>query len=193
MRLSLALFIITVLFIVLLIGTSLEGKNNDNRGSINQEYNNGNGLRIVSSEQKPHVFFYYIPGCPSCETVKPYLFLMKDEVREVEFEFCNVLNHSSSSSTVPSNCSKESLILLEENSISVIPVVILVNGNEKTILTGWKEVGTLGKELKKLGIDTPNVVYNQQNYNIDDCLSCHEDRNLQPPSTYSCTYCCHSS
>lgn len=182
MRLGIALSIIAFVFIILLIGTSLEGKNNDDGNNISQGFEN----------EKPQVFFYYIPGCPSCETVKPYMFLMKEEVSEVEFEFCNVL-YSSSSNSSTSICSKESLKLFEENNISVIPVVVLINGDEKTILTGWKEVGALGKELKKLGINTPELVYNQQNYSVDDCVSCHEERNLQPPSTYSCTYCCHST
>lgn len=133
------------------------------------------------NRQTPKVFFYYIPKCPSCEKIKPYMNLMREEVEDVDFDFCDVSKFS--------ECSNESQEIVDENELLGTPTVFLIYNNTITSFVGWREVSKLGYRLNELGIDTPDVIFNES-HDLQ-CIVCHEQRNLPPPSTYTCTYCCH--
>ena len=137
-----------------------------------------------SSSDNPKVFFYYIPKCPSCEKIKPYMNLMREEVEDVDFDFCDVSKFS--------ECSNESLKVVEKNDLLGTPTVFLIYDNTTTSFVGWKEVSKLGYRLNELGIDTPDVIFRNETHDLQECIVCHEQRNLPPPSTYTCTYCCHN-
>ncbi|MFP3909681.1 MAG: thioredoxin family protein [Archaeoglobaceae archaeon] len=133
----------------------------------------------------PEVYFYYLPKCPSCEKIKPYMEKMRQEVVDAQFEFCDVSNYTS--------CSNKSLNVANNSDLKGMPTVILVHGRNTTIMLGWKEVGNLSQSLRDLGIESPNVTYRYRTYEIEDCVNCHNQRDLPPPSTYNCTYCCHNN
>jgi thiol-disulfide isomerase/thioredoxin len=142
-----------------------------------------NSTHTPGQNQNLKVFFYFLPGCPSCEKIKPYMNLMREEVKEVEFDFCDV-------SDFPA-CSKESIEAID-NNLKGAPTVLLINGENITVLLGWEEISRLGDSLNKLGIETPTVIYKNETYHVQDCVACHYQRSIPPPSTYTCTYCCHS-
>jgi hypothetical protein len=110
--------------------------------------------------------------------------LLREEVKEVKFDFCDVSNLTS--------CSNESIDVIRHNLMAV-PTAVIIHDNNTTILLGWREVAKVGYNLNKLGIDTPDVFYRHESYDVQDCVNCHNKRNIAPPSTYNCTYCCHYS
>lgn len=151
----------------------------------NQESKNGiQEHNSTLNKENPKVYFYYIPKCPSCEKIKPYMNLMREEVRNVDFDFCDVSRFS--------ECSNESIMVADTNELVGTPTVFLIHNNTTTPLVGWKEVSKLGFRLNELGIDTPDVIYRNETHDLQECIICHEERNLPPPSTYTCTYCCHN-
>lgn len=147
--------------------------------------NHNSNPSSTSSSPTPKVYFYYLPKCPSCEKIKPYMEKMKQEVTGAQFDFCDVSNYSS--------CTNRSLNVANSSDLKGMPTVILVNGNNTTIMLGWKEVGNLSQNLRELGVESPNVTYRYRTYEVEDCIKCHNQRDLPPPSTYTCTQCCHST
>jgi len=142
-------------------------------------------LLFVCCSEKPEikVYFYYSPKCPACRMVKPYMNLLKEKVKDVKFDFCNVYDLK--------NCSNESIAVAHKYPFMYIPTVIVIAGNDVTKLTGSYEVLRLGKILESHGIKTPKIVFENISYSVDECISCHEERNIPPPSNFSCSYCCH--
>ena len=131
------------------------------------------------------VYFFYSPSCPACRMVKPYMYLLKEKVKDVHFDFCNVND--------PKNCSKDSIMVAHMHPFEYIPTVIVIAGDNVTMLTGSYEVLKLGKILESYGIKTPKVVFENVSYSVDECISCHEKRHIPPPSNFSCSYCCHKA
>ncbi len=136
----------------------------------------------TSKNGKIEVFFYYSPNCPACRMVEPYMNLLKEKVRDVRFYFCNVNDLK--------NCSKESIAVARMYRFRYIPTVIVLAGNV-TELTGCYEVLRLGEILESYGIKTPNVVFENVSYSVEECIKCHEEKRIPPPSSFNCSYCCH--
>lgn len=128
------------------------------------------------------VYFYYSPKCPACRMVKPYMNLLKEKVEGVKFDFCNVNDLK--------NCSNDSIAVAHRYPFMYIPTVIVIAENI-TKLTGSYEVLKLGKILESYGIKTPEVVFENVSYSVDECIKCHEERNIPPPSNFTCDHCCH--
>ncbi|HID43754.1 MAG TPA: hypothetical protein EYP30_08305 [Archaeoglobaceae archaeon] len=165
-----------VLFILILSGCI------QNQESNNEVLDQNSSL---NAQKTPKVFFYYIPKCPSCEKIKPYMNLMREEVEGVEFDFCDITRFS--------ECSNESLEIMTSSELVGTPTVFLIYSNTTVVLIGWKNVAKLGYRLNELGIDTPDVVYRNESHDLQECITCHEQKNLPPPTTYTCTYCCHNN
>lgn len=134
-------------------------------------------------EKNIRIYYYYSPNCFSCQQVKPYMNLLVSEVKEVEFDLCNVRDIE--------NCSARSLMVMKMVELQYIPTAVVKTDDGIYVLVGSEEVLRLGELLEKYGIDTPNAVYKNVSYDIESCIACHEERGLPPPSTYSCTSCCH--
>ncbi len=139
--------------------------------------------KSTSTSKEIEIFYYYSPKCPACRMVKPYMELLKENVRDVRFYFCNVYG----------NCSEESVEIAKKYPFQYIPTVILIAGNDVVKLTGCYEVLKLGEILKSYGIETPKVVMDNVSYSVDECIKCHERRGLPPPTNFSCSYCCHKA
>lgn len=136
-----------------------------------------------AKNQTVKVFFYFSPTCPSCIKIKPYMDLMRREVKDVNFDFCNVSNFKA--------CTNESKWLAKHIRLMGVPTAVLMYGSNVTVLVGWKDVGKLGDYLQEFGIATPSIVYGNESYDVQDCIKCHNQKGLAPPSTYNCTHCCH--
>ena len=136
-------------------------------------------------KQKIQVFFFYSPYCPHCQEVKPYMRLLREKLgREVEFHFCNVAKW---------NCSPESLEIAKKYPFEWIPTVIVIANGKVYKLTGTTQVLKLGEILKKYGINPPPVVFENKTYSVEECIGCHEERNIPPPTNFTCDHCCHRS
>ncbi len=176
-------FPLIVLTIILTLTLTLTCCTQNENGIDSPGDHSSTSTSSPTSTPTPKVYFYYLPKCPSCEKIKPYMEKMRQEVVGAEFEFCDVSNYTT--------CSNKSLNVANNSDLEGMPTVILIEGNNTTVMLGWKEVGNLSQNLRELGVESPNVTYRYQTYEIADCINCHEQRNLPPPSTYNCTYCCH--
>jgi len=149
-------------------------------------------IRTLKLSYKPNiktikVFYYHSPTCPSCTKVKPYM----DELKKcegIEFDFCDVTNFNS--------CSEDSQQLIKNvNPIGVPFVVVQVKEDDEVMdqktYVGWKNITEVGDYLAKLGIQIPKICLAGDCRSIQECVNCHNQRGLAPPSTFSCSYCCH--
>lgn len=131
------------------------------------------------------IFYYYHPLCPNCQKIKPYMELMENVT---EIDACNVGNLSA--------CSPESIEMLKllksQGKFLGVPTIAVLEGSNVTLLIGWKQALKLGEIVERHGITPPPVTYNNITYTIQECVDCHQARGLKPPSTFSCTFCCHS-
>lgn len=179
------LIVLTLIMFALTLTCCTQNENQTGDDMVNHNSMSSNNSTPTQhpSTPTPKVYFYYLPKCPSCEKIKPYMEKMKQEVTGAQFDFCDVSNYSA--------CSNKSLNVADNNDLEGMPTVILVHGNNTTVMLGWKKVGNLSQNLRELGVESPNVTYKYRTYEIEDCINCHEQRDLPPPSTYNCTYCCH--
>ena len=174
--------IFILILLALLAGCVQNGqvKGTGNAGKANRANTSSN------ASKKLQVFFYYETGCPNCRMIEPYMKLLKKELVNVDFHFCNWDDHENWSGM-------EKEVYSEVNPYG-FPAVVVVNKTRKTVFIGWKDIGiNFTAYLKKLGFRTPRVFYNRTSYNVTECLNCHAKRHIKPPSRYSCTYCCHMS
>ena len=131
------------------------------------------------------IFYYYHPLCPNCQKIKPYMELMENVT---DIDACNVGNLSA--------CSPEALEMLKllrsQGKFLGVPTVAVLEGSNVTLLIGWKQALKLGEIVEAHGITPPPVTYNNSTYTVQECVDCHSARGLRPPSTFNCTYCCHT-
>ncbi len=129
------------------------------------------------------VYFYYRPTCPWCRSVEPYMKLLKKE--GVSVVFCDTTNFS--------ECSQASKKIANESSLAGVPTVVVVrHGKIIKKFEGAYEVAEIGRFLKKYGYNvTTNYTISGVRYTVKDCVKCHVLKGLPPPSSYSCSSCCH--
>ncbi len=132
------------------------------------------------------IYYFYNPACPNCKVVEPYIHYLINNTN-VTFELCNVKNFENCSNTSKSIAKS---IYKEKGYFGVPTAVAYENGNY-TIFIGWKNVLKLTEFLEKRGYEIRKVEINKTAYNLKECIECHKKRNLLPPSTFNCTYCCH--
>ncbi len=137
-----------------------------------------------SSYKKMQVFFYYETGCPNCKMIEPYMkFLKKEYGKEIDFHFCNWDNRTKWSNI-------ERKVFSETNPYG-FPAVVVINGKEKKVYIGWYAIGeNFTAYLNRQGYKV-KAFYNKTSYNVAECLNCHAEKHIPPPSKYNCTYCCH--
>jgi hypothetical protein len=143
------------------------------------------GEKMQVSQMQFSIFYYYHPLCPNCQKIEPYMNLMKNVT---EIDACNVGNISA--------CSPESIAVLKflknQGKFLGVPTIAVLEGSNITLLIGWKQALKLGEIVESHGITPPPVTYNNTTYTVQECVDCHSSRGLKPPSTFNCTYCCHT-
>jgi len=131
------------------------------------------------------IYYYYHPKCPNCQAVEPLIeFLMKNS--SLDFDVCNVQFFS--------NCTNESKALAfavkEKTGFFGTPTAVVEVGKNYTVFVGKYQIMDMVRFVGNFS-DLPDVRLNETSYSVEECLSCHEERGLDPPSTYTCSYCCH--
>lgn len=130
------------------------------------------------------IYFYYYPDCPWCRMVKPYIELLDNET-DLYFEFCNTKHIN--------NCSDEAVNVSKKIKLRGVPTLVVKNSTSIIhVYVGAYEVAGVGEFLKSRGYDvTTNFTVKGLNYSAKDCIECHAENRLPPPSTYTCSACCH--
>ncbi len=140
---------------------------------------------VQHANEKVSVYFYYSPTCPWCKMVMPYVQQLNES--GVDIIFCNVAKLN--------NCSNEAKKVAKEAKLRGVPTAVAVNetGIVK-VFVGAYEVAELGEFLKEYGYKvTTNYEVRGLNYTVKDCIECHAKKRLPPPSTYTCSSCCHQA
>ncbi len=138
----------------------------------------------VEKKAEVKVFFYFSPNCPNCAKIEPYMYFIKSKVKQVDFDFCDISNSST--------CTNESLWVARHIGLIGVPTAVFMYKNNVTVLVGWRDVGKLGSYFARAGIGVPDISYGNESYNVQECIECHNEKGISPPSTYNCTYCCHT-
>jgi len=135
----------------------------------------------LSGQAKDRVLYFYDPACPNCAAVEPFISYLEQKygvkVRKINLDD-------------PANA-----YLADKWHVDAVPTLIILTDNG----TALRYVGRVavveaeGEVAKIAGMPPPERPYNIQQQPIDpmSCLLCHAKRNISPPSTYSCSSCCH--
>ncbi len=133
------------------------------------------------------VIYFYIPTCPNCQAVKPYMAYLESKYPQVTFYKYNV---------------KENEGIREfdyyrkkfDNKRGGVPFAIFVGKDTEKAFLGRTDVLNLEKSIaEELNLPLPNQTYEIPPTRVGNCIDCHQKRDIPPPSTYSCETCCHST
>ena len=135
-------------------------------------------------KQEPSIYYFYRSTCPNCIATEPFIdYLEKEygveinryEVRDPQWRW-----------------------LVDYYNITAVPTLIIQYPVDDTVKE-WRFVNRLNVPKAEYiianltGKPEPKKPYNINMTQLDPmtCAVCHAQRQLPPPSTYSCTSCCH--
>ncbi len=141
------------------------------------------------------LFFFYSPECPNCKASKPIMVeLMKELVKKhVTVRPLNVLEEVTWD--LPSRLVAQKVQrALGVDFIPLPTAVVWKPGRFLYTFVGRDSIPKLADFfVKNAGIGNITAKLDIQNMPKEECLACHKERKLPPPSTYNCTYCCHKT
>ncbi len=143
---------------------------------------------VQKAGEEVKIYYFYSPTCPNCREVEPFISYLKNST-DVSFVVCNVKNFDS--------CSDESKSVAKSvykklGFFGVPTAVVEVKGN-RTVFVGKYEVLRLSEFLERMGYKVERIEIKEKKYDVSECLNCHRERKIPPPSTFTCSYCCHFS
>lgn len=126
-------------------------------------------------------YFYHYEGCNYCAIVKPYMEYISSEMESdsIKFESCDVKKRN--------ECSQASTKLKEKLGLKVVPAIVVVANNTSQKFIGWKEACNLGAYYEELGLELPVINCYGKNYSVQECVDCHRENELEPPSKFDCS------
>ncbi len=126
-------------------------------------------------------YFYHYEGCHYCGIVKPYIEYISSEMDSdsIKFESCDVKKRD--------ECSPASIKLKEKIGLEVVPAIVVVANNTSQKFIGWKEACDLGTYYEELGLELPVITCHGENYSVQECVDCHRENELEPPSKFDCS------
>ncbi len=138
----------------------------------------------LSMSPKISMIYFYNPNCPFCKAIDPYIDYLSTLF---DVEYCNVLNIT--------NCSREAIlymaIIINKTGSFAVPTLI-VKGNESVVFQGFDNIAfQLEKYLEKEYNYSIEIFVGNKYYKPSECYSCHIQRKIEPPRSFSCTSCCH--
>lgn len=131
------------------------------------------------------VYYFYLETCPSCQAVKPYITYLENKYPNIAFQKYELMQEE--------GIDKFDYYSEKFNNVDRgVPFAVLISDKEERSFLGRIEILELEKTItEKLELPTPAKTYEVPDSMRDDCNECHLNRNLAPPSTYTCEYCCH--
>lgn len=149
-------------------------------------YAHGNTLSKIK------VFYYYSPDCPNCKAAKPFIDSLKPELSKKNIRFID-LNIKKPESWNPTYrwLAEKIVATLKTNFLPIPTASVWYRGRFYTFV-GKDEVLSMNDFFhQKAGTKLISAKLKEQQFQIEKCLGCHEERKIPPPSTYNCTFCCH--
>lgn len=133
------------------------------------------------------IYYFYHPKCPNCQAVEPLIEYLLNNT-EINFEMCNVQYFN--------NCSVMSrqlaYSLKEKTGFFGTPTAIIQEDGKFKVFVGKYQMLDMVGYLRNY-TDIPEIPLKEEKMNVEECFNCHEKRNLKPPSTMTCSYCCHGA
>ncbi|NCO84433.1 MAG: hypothetical protein COS28_01020 [Nitrospirae bacterium CG02_land_8_20_14_3_00_44_33] len=152
-----------------------------------------NVYRQNRAASKMEIFYFYSPECPNCKEVKPFIESLRDELKKKKTKFVelNVKEHEGWNPIYKFLAQKIS----QKINTDFIPLPTATVRHRERFYTfiGKDEIINHLNDflLSHAGIKKITARLNKQSLNVAECISCHTARNLPPPSTLNCTFCCH--
>jgi len=143
---------------------------------------------------KIEVFYYYSPDCPNCSSVRPFVDELKGELAKKKIKFVELnVKEPFSWNPIYRLLAEKIVAALKTDFIPIPTASVRFRGRFRTAI-GKEEVLHLNDFFHQYaGTRLLTAKLNEQAFKIEDCLACHKARNLPPPSTLNCTFCCHRS
>ena len=140
---------------------------------------------IAEKQIELTVYYFYHPQCPNCQAVEPVIDYLLNNTN-ISFDICNVEHFSNCS-----NMSKQLVYSVRKKTgfFGTPTAVVQENGRFKVFI-GKYQVVEMVNFLRNFTY-IPDISLKNTSMGVDQCLSCHEKRGLKPPSTMTCSYCCH--
>ncbi len=139
----------------------------------------------LKSETNIKVYYFYHPRCPNCQAVEPMIDYLLNNT-DIDFDMCNVEYFSNCS-----NISKQlALSIKEKTGFFGTPTAVVQENDTFRVFIGKYQVMDMVGYLKNYTY-IPEIPLKNTNMSVEECLRCHEERKLKPPSTMTCSYCCH--
>lgn len=152
-----------------------------------------------TSQEEVEMLYFYSPSCPNCIAVAPF-------IDYIEEEYSVDINHYDASKQV----NRQSF---ERYNVTAVPTLIVLDGVEQRFVGRYEVVEAEYLIAEMTGAKPPQHPFNTT-LQTDPayCLKCHKpteeqkellhellppqeleslNTTLPPPSTYSCSYCCH--
>ena len=133
------------------------------------------------------VYYFYHPRCPNCQAVEPPIDYLLNNT-EINFEMCNVqhFNYCSGMSR------QLAYSLKEKTGFFGTPTAIIQENGKFTVFIGKYQMVDMVGYLRNYTY-IPEIPLKDTQMNVEECFECHEKRDLEPPSTMTCSYCCHGA
>ena len=133
------------------------------------------------------VYYFYHPRCPNCIAVEPLINYLLNNT-EINFEMCNVEFFNNCS-----NMSKQlAFSVKKKTGFFGTPTAVVQENKNFRVFVGKYQVIEMVDYLRNYTY-IPEIPLKDTEMPVEECLSCHEMRNIDPPSTMTCSYCCHGS
>ncbi len=131
------------------------------------------------------VYYFFHPECPNCQAVKPLIDYLLNST-DITFDMCNVEYFSNCS-----NMSKQlAYTIKEKTGFFGTPTAVIQENNSFRVFIGKYQVVEMVSYLRNYTY-IPNIPLKNTEMPVERCFACHEKKNLRPPSTMTCSYCCH--
>ncbi len=139
----------------------------------------------IERQIKLRVYYFYHPECPNCQAVEPLIDYLLNSTN-ISFDVCNVEYFSNCS-----NMSKQlAFSVKEKTGFFGTPTAVVQENKTFRVFIGKYQVVEMVNYLRNFTY-IPDIPLKNTSMSVEQCLSCHEERNLKPPSTMTCSYCCH--
>jgi len=168
--------IILIIFLVVFVGLGVNLFFNSK--SIEVEPNNLTDIKIL---------YFYLPTCPNCQAVKPYMTYLENKYPQITFYKYNLQKNEGAREF---NYYRKKF----GNRNGGVPFAIFVSKDQEKAFLGRTDVLNLERSItEKLNLPLPNQTYEIPPTKVGNCIDCHQKKDIPPPSTYTCETCCHST
>ncbi len=138
------------------------------------------------------IYYFFSPDCPNCNEVQPFINELRPELLKKKVRFIPL--NTKDSENWDAIYKYLAFKISEKLGTDYLPTptaIIRFKGRFYTLI-GKNEVLQMNDFLHlRAGTRLVKAALRDQKFRIEECIGCHEARNLPPPSAYNCTFCCH--